>query len=243
MSEKIRLDIFLKEKLNVRSRNIAKNLIETNKVTVNKKIITKSNYIVSPNDIISIEEDNKYVSRGALKLLKAVNEFKINLNNLVVVDIGTSTGGFAQVLLENNVSKIYCIDVGVNQISEKIKLNKKIINMEKTNFKDISLSKIHDVDFFTCDVSFISIKKILKKIKDLNITNKSGIFLLKPQFELSKKEISEGKGKVNPKYLNKVIFEFKEFCILNSFKIKNIIESPIQGAKKGNIEYLIYLEW
>lgn len=243
MNNKMRLDIFLKEKLNIQSRNIAKNLIESNKIIVNNKIVTKLNYMVSSNDIIEIIEENKYVSRAALKLLKAINEFQVDLKKLVIVDIGSSTGGFAQVLLENNVSKIYCIDVGTNQLSEKIKFNKKIINMEKTNFKDISKNDIFDVDFFTCDVSFISIRKILEKIKKLNFHNKRGIFLLKPQFELTKKEISEGKGKVNPKYLNKVISEFKIFCNLNSFKLKKIIESPIYGAKKGNIEYLVFLEW
>lgn len=243
MNNKIRLDLYLKEKLNIESRNIAKNLILENKVLVNNKIISKLNYMVSPNDIVKITESNKYVSRGALKLLEAIKEFKINLKNLVVVDIGSSTGGFAQVILEENASKVYCIDVGTNQLSEKIKNNKKVINAEKTNFKDISKNDIFDVDFFTCDVSFISIKKILQKIKDLNFYDKKGIFLLKPQFELTKKEISEGRGRVNIKYLNKVVLDFKEFCNLNSFKIKHIIESPIQGAKKGNIEYLVFLEW
>lgn len=243
MNNKTRLDIFLKEKLNIKSRNVAKNLIESNKVIVNKKIITKLNYMVSINDEIEIIENNEYVSRGALKLLKAINDFKIDLRNLIVVDIGSSTGGFAQVLLENNASKVYCIDVGTEQLADKIKNDKRIVNMEKTNFKDISKNDIFDVNFFTCDVSFISVKKILLKIKELGFLNKKGVFLLKPQFELTKKEVSEGNGKVNPKYLNKVIDSFKEFCNFNSFKIKNIIESPIQGAKKKNIEFLVFLEW
>lgn len=243
MNIKKRLDKYLIEYLNVSSRNLSQKLINNNCVLVNKNVINKPNFLVNENDIVEILKEEKYVSRAAYKLLFALEKFNIDISNKIVMDIGSSTGGFTQVCLENNAAKIYCIDVGKNQLSPKVKDNEKVYLYEQTNFKDINALDFNDVNFITCDVSFISIQKILNKIKELNWKNISGIFLLKPQFELTPKEISKGKGKVHPKLLNHVINSFKTFCKNNNFDLINICESPIKGAKKNNIEFLTYLRW
>lgn len=243
MNNKIRLDKYLVDKKNIETRNLAKKLIEKNCVKVNNIIVNKISHQVKENDLVEIIENKEYVSRGAYKLIKAIDEFKINLNNSIVLDIGSSTGGFTQVLLENNVSKVYALDVGTNQLSPLLKNNPKVVSIEQTNFKNVNESQFKDINFITCDVSFISVKKILLKIKELNWKNLKGVFLLKPQFELTSKEISMGNGKVNHKYLENIKKDFMFFCASNNFKIINIIESPITGAKKQNIEYLTYLEW
>lgn len=168
MDIKKRLDKYLVEYLNVSSRNLSQKLINNNCVLVNKNIINKPNFLVNENDIIEILKEEKYVSRAAYKLLFALEKFNIDISNKIVMDIGSSTGGFTQVCLENNAAKIYCIDVGKNQLSQKIKDNKKVYLYEQTNFKDINALNFKDVNFITCDVSFISIQKILNKIKELN---------------------------------------------------------------------------
>lgn len=243
MKNKVRIDKFLVDKFNIKSRNIAQSMIKNQSIKINGEIINKSNLFVDDDDNIEIIQMEKYVSRGAYKLLKAISEFKVVLENKIVLDIGSSTGGFTQVLLENNVKKVYALDVGTKQLDKMLKNNEKVISLENTNFIKIDINLIPDISFITCDVSFISIKKILLKIIDLNFKNMQGIFLLKPQFELSSKEISEGKGRVKSKYLNDVLNDFKQFCQMNNFKINKIIESPILGAKKQNTEYLVFLEW
>ena len=121
--EKNRLDIFLVNNKLAKSRNFAQNLITDQKVKVNNKIVIKHNYLISSTDKVEIIETTNYVSRGAYKLKAAINHFKINLDNLVAVDIGASTGGFSQVMLENNIKKIYAIDVGTDQLDKLIKEN------------------------------------------------------------------------------------------------------------------------
>lgn len=239
--EKVRLDVFLSEKKLVRSRNIAKTLICSNKIMVNNSIINKPNFLVNENDLIKIIENEKYVSRGAYKLKKALDYFNIKLNNFVCVDIGTSTGGFAQVLLENNAKKIYCIDVGENQLSQELKENSKIINIEKTNFKNIKNEIFNEkIDFVTIDVSFISAKQILNKINNLMWEQIYLVLLLKPQFEIG---ISIKKnGYVPHEKHKKIIDDFYNWCETNGFIIKGIVDSPILGAKKENKEYLLYIK-
>lgn len=241
--EKIRLDIFLVNKQLARSRGVAKDLISNSKVLVNNRIVTKLNTLVNNLDTIQVLEEEKYVSRGAYKLKAALEHFNIDISNNIAVDIGASTGGFTQVLLENNAKKIYSIDVGTNQLKQEIKNNPKVVSIEKTNFKDIDKNLIKEkIDFIAIDVSFISINSIINKIIELNWNNWKAIALLKPQFELGKK-INKTKGFAKLSDHKKIIQNFID--TLNIHKIKNLgyIESPIKGAKKENTEYLFYLEF
>lgn len=241
--EKTRLDVYLVNNKNVESRNIASKLIEDGKVVVNDIIVTKNNYGVSELDKVEIIENEKYVSRGAYKLLKGIEEFKPELKDKVALDIGSSTGGFTQVLLESGVRKVYCIDVGTDQLHSKIKNDKKVVVYEKTNFKDVIPSYFYEpIEFICCDVSFISIKQIIRKIFELDFHNIEAIFLLKPQFEIGKEEIDKTHGVVkDPRLHKKVIDDIKEFCKNNNVEFMGICNSPITGAKLNNNEFLIHL--
>ncbi len=241
--EKNRLDLFLVNNNLAKSRNFAQNLIINQKVKVNNQIIVKPNYLINPKDKVELIQTISYVSRGAYKLKAAIDNFQINLNNLIAVDIGASTGGFSQVMLENNIKKIYAIDVGTNQLDKQIKENQKVINLEKTNFKNFDKNLIKEkIDFICIDVSFISVFLIIKKIIELNWKDWKAVVLLKPQFEIGKK-ISKTKGYAKKSDHYKIIENFKQ--LISSLNIKNLgyIESPIKGAKKENTEYLFYLEY
>ncbi|EGZ30970.1 TlyA family RNA methyltransferase [Malacoplasma iowae] len=241
--EKTRLDVYLVNNKKVESRNLATKLIEDGKIMVNSIIITKNNYGVNYTDKVEILENERYVSRGAYKLLKGIHEFKPELKDKIALDIGSSTGGFTQVLLDHDVRKVYCVDVGTDQLHEKIKNNKKVVVYEQTNFKDVVPTYFYEpIEFICCDVSFISIKQILKKIIELNFHNIEAIFLLKPQFEVGKEIIDKTGGVVKDHKLHeKVINDFKEFCKLNNIEFLNICESPITGAKLNNIEFLTHI--
>lgn len=239
----MRLDRYLVENFNIDSRNKSQELIESGFIFVNDLVVFKNNYDVKINDIVTIKNYDTYVSRAALKLKHAMDIFKIDLENKNVIDIGSSTGGFVQVISEGKANTIYAIDVGTNQLHYSLRELKNIIIMENTNFKNISINDIkHKIDYITCDVSFISSKQILKKIKDLFNYNIKLIFLLKPQFEAGINIIRKHKGYVPIKYHKEIIDKYYSFCNENNIKILNIEKSPITGAKSNNIEYLLYME-
>ncbi len=242
---KKRIDLLLVEKNLIETRSKAQAMIMAGQIFVNDKIVKKSGETFETNSIIKIKSlHNEWVSRGAIKLLHAINYFDINIDNKVCLDIGASTGGFSQVLLKNNAKKIYAVDVGFNQMHESLKKEEKITNIEKTNAryldKKIILEKI---DFIVCDVSFISMKKVLQPNIDL-INSKNGkiIGLIKPQFEAQKKEIK--KGVVNDKLVHqRICEEFKKWFQINlNMKITGLVQSPIKGPK-GNVEFLIYASY
>lgn len=226
----------------VPSRSKAKELIEMGCVKCNNEIIKKCNYLVDDNDKLEIinKDRLKYVSRGGLKLEKAINEFKIDFHNLKVMDIGSSTGGFCDCALQNGATSIVAIDVGTDLLHPSLKCNTKIKLFEKTNFKDVAHELFKGIDIITCDVSFISLKKIIDKIHNENIKIDL-ICLIKPQFECGKEIANKYKGiilnkKIHLKIINELIGYFNSL----KFYVKNITYSPIKGGD-GNIEYLIYI--
>lgn len=244
MNNKIRLDLFLFENKIASSRNKAKELILNELVIVNDKIVTKANFYVNENDKIEIKENISFVSRAAIKLDYAINYWKINLKNKNILDIGSSTGGFIEVCLNNGANFIYGVEVGHDQLDKKLEKNPKIRYYENLNFKNAD-EKLFEkkIDYITCDVSFISCKKIIEKITQLFNYKILLIILIKPQFELSNKEINKYKGFVNDPNMHKKILEsFKLFCNDKNIKVLDIIESPIRGSKSGNKEFLSYLE-
>ncbi|NUU95205.1 RNA methyltransferase [Marinitoga sp. 1135] len=237
---KIRLDIFLVNNKYVDSREKAQRLIKEGKVYVNNQKITKPSKKVDENATIKITETEKYVSRAAYKLLKAIKEFQPKINNKICADIGSSTGGFTQVLLENGAKKVYCIDSGTNQLHESLRNNEKIVLMENTNARYLRKEDFESVEFFTSDVSFISITKIIPSIKEITANNAEGIILIKPQFELEPSKLSKGIVK-KEEYREEAIKKVFNSLIENGFEIKGMVESPIRG-KDGNIEYLVYIK-
>lgn len=241
---KMRLDNLLVEKGLTESRSQAQRLIMAGEVLIEGKIKDKPGTQFDTDVAVELKDKFPYVSRGALKLLKAIDEFKIDLKNKTICDIGASTGGFTDLTLQRGAKKVYSIDVGHGQLDLRLRNNSKVVVMEKTDFR--SLNKLPEkIDFFVIDVSFISLTKILNHLKKL--TDAEGLIdyqiiaLVKPQFEVGKKEADRGRGIITDDSLHqKVIGEIKENAESLGYKVLNICQSPILGAK-GNKEYLIYL--
>ncbi|MEA3353687.1 MAG: TlyA family RNA methyltransferase [Campylobacterota bacterium] len=232
----MRLDIYLTKHHNIQSRNKASELIKSKKISVGGRIVTKASFDVDENSNIKIEEDEFFVSRAAYKLKYFLEEFNINLSNKDALDIGSSTGGFTQILLANNVNSVTCVDVGNNQLHETIKNDKKIIVEENTDIRDYKPKKKYEV--VTCDVSFISILYI---INDIDRLSKNEIIILyKPQFEVGRGVKRDSKGVVKDK---KAIDEAREKFLSTTkqlgWKLKYSQKSKITG-KSGNSEELYY---
>ncbi len=277
----MRLDDKVKELFNI-SKTKAQKYIREGIVKIDNKIITKPGYILKDlkdeekNNIEIIEEKNRYiyVSQGALKLKKAVEEFKLEeiLKDNICIDIGSSTGGFTEILLENGVKKVYSIDVGTSQLDEKLKKNNKVISIENTDFRNIQIDKEnkfqnYNIDTIVGDLSFISLKKIIDKI--VEIEPKNIILLIKPQFEVGEDIARKYNGVINDKkkhieIIEDIIYYYldklnnnsinnnyyynnnkndknneNQKYILKGFTYSEILINNLK--EKKNIEYLMYI--
>ncbi len=237
---KKRLDHLLFEKYLTESRSKAQSLIMSGVVYVNEKKETKSGSLHNINSSIQIrKKEDEWVSRGSFKLLEAIKYFNISVDGKICLDIGSSTGGFTQVLLNQNAKKIYSVDVGKNQLHEKLKKNKKIISLEKTNARYLTKDQIKDpIDILVCDVSFISLKKVIKPNLFLLNNISKILVLIKPQFETNVKNLR--KGVVKSHLVHKTICDEIKlwFDSFEQMKFEGIIKSPIKGPK-GNVEFLL----
>lgn len=235
----MRLDVYLFENGLVKSRTYAQDAIKEGRVSVNGKIITKPSYDVN-DEIIEIESKSiEFVSRGGLKLYEALNDFKLNLKDCVVADIGASTGGFSDVALQQGASYVYAIDVGNLQLDETLKNHPKLKSMENTNALDLNENDFdHKVDTIVMDVSFVSIKTILPHLIKL-FKNANFIVLIKPQFEVGKKFIGKN-GIVKDKKSHLNLLE-DIYYFLHTQKC-NVIDMTISKTKgkDGNQEYFVY---
>ncbi len=234
----MRLDNKLVELGLIESRNKAKYEIESGNVLVNNKVVTKPAYEIKEDDNIEFIKQNelKYVSKGGLKLEKALKEYNINPLNLTCLDIGSSTGGFTDCLIQNGAKLVYAIDTGTNQLHESLRNNPKIISYESTNFLTLDISKLDKIDLIVIDVSFVKVETILDKVID-SYKDAIVISLIKPQFEIGKTYIKNGVIK-DPKVHKKVIEQIELYLKSKQIKYSKIIESPILGGS-GNKEYLI----
>ncbi len=234
----MRLDLYLVECGIFESRNKAQYEIKNAKVTVNNKIVTKSSYDVSDDDIVDTLADTlKYVSKGGLKLEKALDYFNIDINGKTCLDIGSSTGGFTDCLIQYGAKEVYSVDVGSNQLHESLKSNPKVHSYEKTNFLNMDLNILPKIDIIVTDVSFIKVETILERVIDA-FSDLAVIFLIKPQFEVGRMYIKNGVIKdesIRIKVKNDII----EFLKSHDIKTNEIIDSPILGGS-GNKEYLTY---
>ena len=239
---KKRADILLVEKKLAETRSKAQAMIMAGQIYYGDKKILKSGELYNSDaELISKNLNPIWVSRGALKLNHFFENFDLNVNGFNCLDIGASTGGFTQILLTKKVNKVYCVDVGTNQLHEKIIRHPKVINIPKTNARYLSNDIIPEIiDLIVCDVSFISMKKVLKP--SLFLLSKSGIIvgLIKPQFESEKNEIKKGGVIKDHKIHDRICKDFEEwFKSECKMDVLGIIPSPIKGPK-GNIEFLIY---
>jgi len=242
---KKRLDVILVERGFFSSREKAKAIIMAGDVFVNGQREDKPGTSLSEEKIKNIEvKGNKlpFVSRGGLKLDKAVHTYNLNFDNCVCMDIGASTGGFTDCMLQNGARKVYSIDVGHGQLDWKLRSDERVVCMEKTNFRYLTKEQIEDdIDFASCDVSFISLTKILLPARNLIRDGASMVVLIKPQFEAGKEKVGK-KGVVRDKEVHEeVIHKVIDFASLIGFDVLGLDFSPIRGPE-GNIEYLLYLK-
>lgn len=240
---KKRLDVLLFEKGLAESREKAKVLIMEGLVYVDNQKSDKPGMNYSEYCNIEVRDNKpRYVSRGGLKLEKAIRCFDINLSGLNAMDVGASTGGFTDCMIQNGCEKVYAIDVGYGQLDWKLRNNPKVVNLERTNVRHLDKSLIKDeVDFFSVDVSFISLCLVLPVIREVIMPNALGVCLVKPQFEAGREKVGK-KGVVREKSVHiEVLEKICGFCIQNGFLVLNLDYSPIKGPE-GNIEYLLFLK-
>ena len=240
---KKRLDILLTEKGLAASREKAKTVIMSGIVYVDGQKEDKAGSMFPEDALIEVRGNTlRYVSRGGLKLEKAVNEFGLDLKGLICMDIGASTGGFTDCMLQNGASKVYAVDVGHGQLDWKLRNDERVVCMEKTNIRYVTRDDIaDDLDFASVDVSFISLDKVLPPARELLKEAGRMVCLIKPQFEAGREQVGKH-GVVRDKKVHEaVIKKITNLCSEIGFLILGLTYSPIKGPE-GNIEYLIYIE-
>ena len=239
---KKRIDVLLVEQGFFESREKAKRSIMAGLVFVDNQKCDKAGTEVKTDAKIEVKGNPiPYVSRGGLKLEKAMKNFGVTLKDKVCMDIGASTGGFTDCMLQNGAVKVFSIDVGYGQLAWKLRQDERVVCMERTNIRYVTIEDTKEfADFASIDVSFISLKLVLPKAKELLNIDGEIVALIKPQFEAGKGKVGK-KGVVRDKNIHiEVIEMISEFAIKNGFAILNLDYSPIKGPE-GNIEYLIHL--
>ncbi len=242
MAKKIRLDVAVFERGFAPSREKAKAVIMAGLVYVNNQKVDKAGTEIKEDDILEVRGNTlKYVSRGGLKLEKAMQEFPITLEGKICMDVGASTGGFTDCMLQNGAVKVYSVDVGYGQLAWKLRCDERVVNLERTNFRYADEEIIKDkIDFSSVDVSFISLKHILPNLNKLLADDGTAVCLIKPQFEAGREKVGK-KGVVREKSVHlEVVNNVINIALENGFSVCGLQFSPIKGPE-GNIEYLIYL--
>ncbi len=211
-------------------------------VIVNEQKIDKAGTLVPENaDMRILGQEHPYVSRGGVKLEKALQEFHIAPAGKVAIDIGASTGGFTDCLLQHGAQKVYAVDVGYGQLAWKLVSDPRVINIERTNIRYLSPEEFDEqLDIAVIDVSFISLTKILEPVSAFLEPHADIVALIKPQFEVGKGEVGKGGIVKSPEKHQQVIQHIRDYAENTGFTVKGVIESPIKGAK-GNTEFLMYL--
>ncbi len=243
MSEKTRLDVLLVERGLQESRQKAQATIMSGLVFVNNQRADKPGMSVANDVQIEVRGNAlRYVSRGGLKLEKAVKAFDLSLKNLICADIGASTGGFTDCMLQNGAQKVYAVDVGYGQFDWKLRNDPRVVVMERTNARYLTHEQVPDaLDFASIDVSFISLKLILPALHGILKENGKIACLIKPQFETGREKVGK-KGVVrDPDVHKEVLNNFLQYAKDLDFTVLALTFSPIRGPE-GNIEYLGYLE-
>lgn len=238
---KIRLDQYLTDNDFAQTRSKAQALIMSGVVYVNEQKSDKAGTFITEKDIVDVRESLKYVSRGGLKLEKAMTAFGITLDGKTCMDIGASTGGFTDCMLQNGAAHVFSVDVGYGQLAWSLRTDPRVTNMERTNIRFVTAESVGNVylDFASIDVSFISLKLIFPVLKTLLKENGEFVSLIKPQFEAGREKVGKNGVVKEPQTHIEVIDSVIEYAKENGFIIKGLDFSPIKGPK-GNIEYLLY---
>jgi 23S rRNA (cytidine1920-2'-O)/16S rRNA (cytidine1409-2'-O)-methyltransferase len=239
---KQRLDLLLVERGFFPTREKAKTNIMAGLVFINNQRVDKPGALVAMEASIRVQGDAiPYVSRGGLKLAKAIEAFQLALQDKIVLDIGASTGGFTDCALQNGAQKVYAVDVGYGQLAWKLRQHPQVVNLERTNIRYLEADKLGEpADLATIDASFISLTLVLPKAVELIKASGEILALIKPQFEAGKEKVGK-KGVVrDPAVHKEVILKVLNLALILGLKIKGLDFSPITGPE-GNIEYLAYL--
>ena len=240
---KERLDVLLVNRNLAESREKAKAIIMSGNVFVDGQREDKAGSNFPVEAIIEVKENPlKYVSRGGLKLEKAMAQYDLSMEGKVCMDVGSSTGGFTDCMLQNGAVKVYSVDVGTNQLAWKLRQDERVVSMEKTNIRYLTPEQIHDsIAFASIDVSFISLTKVLQPVRELLAEEGEIVSLIKPQFEAGREKVGK-KGVVRDKKVHEEVIEaVSSFASSIGFDCLDLNYSPIKGPE-GNIEYLLYLK-
>jgi 23S rRNA (cytidine1920-2'-O)/16S rRNA (cytidine1409-2'-O)-methyltransferase len=251
---KVRLDVLLLERKMADSRTKAQAMIMAGQVQVDGQVALKPATAVSPDSTLSIDEGPRFVSRGGEKLDAALEAFRIDVTGFTCADVGASTGGFTDCLLQRGAARVYAIDVGKGLLEWKLRKDPRVVIMEETNARYVEQLP-EPVDFVTVDASFISLKKLLPVIKNWfgpphqtpphfqgKFWGQGGVALIKPQFEAGRAQVSRGSGVIrDPEVHKQVLVDVLTFAQDTGFGLKGLICSPLHGPK-GNVEFLAWLD-
>lgn len=240
---KKRLDILVTERGLAESREKAKTLIMAGQVYVDGQKADKPGDTFSEDAAVEVRGKGlPYVSRGGLKLEKAMREFGLQLQGRTCMDIGASTGGFTDCMLQNGAQRVYSVDVGYGQLAWSLRTDLRVVNLERTNARYLTREQVpEEIGFFSVDVSFISLTLILPAVRPLLAEHGQAVCLIKPQFEAGREKVGK-KGVVRDKAVHEEVIEkIRSFALENGFSVLGLTFSPVKGPE-GNIEYLIYLE-
>jgi 23S rRNA (cytidine1920-2'-O)/16S rRNA (cytidine1409-2'-O)-methyltransferase len=239
---KERLDILLVERGMVSSREKARALIMEGNVFVNGIPVSKAGFMVDAGAPIELKgQEIPYVSRGGLKLEAALHHFGINLQGLIAMDVGSSTGGFTDCMLQKGALRVYCIDVGYGQLAWSLRNDSRVILLERTNIRYLEKERIRDmIDITTIDVSFISLKNVLPKVTEFVKKDGEILALVKPQFEVGKGEVGKGGIVREEEKRMAALNSIREFAEGLDLTTEGVFQSPVPG-QKGNREYFLHL--
>jgi 23S rRNA (cytidine1920-2'-O)/16S rRNA (cytidine1409-2'-O)-methyltransferase len=241
MINKQRLDIILHQRGLAPSREKARAMIMAGEITVNETIVDKPGQRVGETDTITVRAKPRFVSRGGEKLAGALGEFNVEVTGRICADVGASTGGFTDCLLQNGAARVYAIDVGYGQLDYKLRTDERVVVMERTNARHVERLP-EPVDLAVIDASFISLKLLLPVIQGWLASPGDVIALIKPQFEAGKKDVGKG-GVVRDSHVHaRVVQEVVDFAVAQGFIAAGLTVSPLKGPA-GNTEFLVWLHW
>lgn len=242
---KKRLDLILVEREMFETRERAKREIMAGNVLVNEKVETKAGTMFKDTEdlIIRVKDRLRYVSRGGLKLEKAIKVWNLDFKDKLVLDIGASTGGFTDCALQNGAKRVYANDVGTNQLDWKLRNDERVVSLEEKHIKDLEIEDLENnkVDFIVIDVSFISLTKVIIYFDKFLKTGGKAVMLIKPQFEVGKEKIGRNGIVENEEYHNEAIKKIINFIKDLGYELIGVEDSPIKGTK-GNKEFLMLIK-
>ena len=243
MQKKTRLDVAVFEGGYAPSREKAKAIIMAGQVYVNNQKVDKAGFELKEGDKLEVRgKALKYVSRGGLKLEKAMQVFPITLADKTCMDVGASTGGFTDCMLQNGAVKVYAVDVGYGQLAWSLRTDARVINMERTNIRNVKPEDLTEpVAFFSVDVSFISLHHIFPVAQAITTPDAMGVCLVKPQFEAGREKVGKNGVVRDPATHREVLHNAMGYAAANGFKVCGLDFSPVKGPE-GNIEYLMFVQ-